>query len=97
MNGNNGSNGKDGLNGKNGLDGKDGKDGLNGTNGLDGKDGKDGQDFYRNWKECAWMNVNDDKDKGLIKVKFLFQFLIVISGNENAIHAFFIKKNTLQE
>lgn len=23
---------------------------------------------FKNWKECAWKNVNDDKDNGLIKV-----------------------------
>jgi len=22
---------------------------------------------FKNWKECAWKNVNDDKDHGLIK------------------------------
>ncbi len=22
----------------------------------------------RNWKECAWNNVHDDKDNGMIKV-----------------------------
>ena len=25
--------------------------------------------FYKNWKECAWNNLDDDKDNGLIKVK----------------------------
>ena len=31
----------------------------------------------RNWKECAWNNVNDDKDSGLIKVlgkTFIFSY-----------------------
>ena len=23
---------------------------------------------YKNWKECAWKNLNDKKDHGLIKV-----------------------------
>ena len=71
-NGRNGRNGKDGTNGKdgiNGTNGKDGKDGINGTNGKDGKDGKDGGNSEgRNWKECAWNNINDPKDNGVIKV-----------------------------
>lgn len=49
------------------MDGKNGKDGLN------GKDGSPGKAVQRNWKECAWMNVDDDKDKGLVKVQLLFQ------------------------
>jgi len=31
-------------------------------------DGTSGVMFYKNWKECAWKNLNDDRDNGLIKV-----------------------------
>ena len=31
-------------------------------------DGTSGVMFYKNWKECAWKDLNDDKDNGLIKV-----------------------------
>ena len=70
--GQNGLNGRDGKDGTNGVDGKDGingRDGINGTNGKDGRDGKDGKNSEgRNWKECAWNNINDPKDNGVIKV-----------------------------
>ena len=26
----------------------------------------------KNWKECVWKNLNDDKDNGLIKVSRAF-------------------------
>ena len=54
--------------GKDGIDGKKGNDGVNGTNGVDGKDGKDGKDFTRNWKQCAWNKIYDDRDSGIVKV-----------------------------
>ena len=73
LNGINGTNGTDGKNGLDGKTGKDGKDGLNGRNGQDGAPGKPGE----NWKECAWMNVNDEKDVGLVKVKFSFEIVLV--------------------
>ena len=62
------------MDGVNGTDGKNGKDGLDGINGRDGKDGVNGTDgkpavtYNKNWKECAWMNINDDKDIGIVKV-----------------------------
>ena len=27
---------------------------------------------FKNWKECVWKNLNDDKDNGLIKVSRAF-------------------------
>ena len=27
---------------------------------------------FKNWKECAWKNLNDDKDSGLVKVSRVF-------------------------
>ena len=32
--------------------------------------GKDAE--QRNWKQCAWQNVNDHRDIGLVKVLNLF-------------------------
>ena len=61
--------GKDGLNGVNGTNGKDGRNGKNGEDGKDGQNGIDGKivkSQKRNWKECAWANVNDGKDSGIV-------------------------------
>ena len=60
----NGRDGRDGHDGRNGLDGRNGRDGYN------GKDGKNGMDCRakRNWRECAWNNIDDGRDYGLIKV-----------------------------
>jgi len=79
-NGRDGQPGKNGRNGQTGLPGRDGKDGFNGTkgpqgerglpgkNGTNGKDGKDGKDASpKNWKECAWNNLSDGRDNGLVK------------------------------
>ena len=38
-----------------------------GPKGAKGEQGN--QDLQRNWKQCAWKNINDGKDSGLIKVK----------------------------
>ena len=59
MDGVNGINGKDGRNGKNGEDGKAGRDGV---------DGKVVGCEKRNWKECAWSQLNDSKDRGVLNV-----------------------------
>ena len=54
--------------------GRDGKDGRDGRDGRDGKDGEScsvsevQQAMEKNWKECAWNNLNDERDHGLIKV-----------------------------
>ena len=74
--GRDGRDGRNGLNGVNGSDGENGKDGINGLDGKDGKDGKDGQPgefVFKNWKECAWNNIDDGRQSGLIKVTtFIF-------------------------
>ena len=43
---------------------------MNGRDGYNGKDGKNGMDCRakRNWRECAWNNIDDGRDYGLIKV-----------------------------
>ena len=38
-----------------------------GPKGAKGEQGNQG--LQRNWKQCAWKNINEDKDSGLIKVK----------------------------
>ena len=63
---------KDGRDGRDGKDGRDGLNGNNGKNGLNGLDGKPGSSVadsgLKNWRECAWYNINEDKDIGLVKV-----------------------------
>ena len=54
-----------------GLQGAKGETGVQGPRGQKGErgDGASGlMSFYKNWKECAWKNLNDEKDHGLIKV-----------------------------
>ena len=36
---------------------------------------------YKNWKECAWNYLNDDKDNGLIRVNFRFPIATDICNN----------------
>ena len=40
-----------------------------GPKGANGEQGNKG--LQRNWKQCAWKNINEGKDSGLIKVKWL--------------------------
>ncbi|XP_066930461.1 collagen triple helix repeat-containing protein 1-like [Clytia hemisphaerica] len=63
----NGKDGKDGRSGRNGVDGIDGRDGQNGQNGVNGLNGRNGVDAVRNWKECAWNNIDDKRQSGVIK------------------------------
>ena len=66
-----GSPGKTGPRGPAGVNGKDGAKGEPGVRGPPGPKGERGQGLmpFKNWKECAWKDLNDDKDNGLIKVK----------------------------
>ena len=67
-----GSPGKTGSRGSAGVHGKDGAKGEPGVRGSPGPKGERGQGLmpFKNWKEeCAWKDLNDDKDSGLIKVK----------------------------
>jgi len=70
-NGTNGMNGRDGKNGTSGINGRDGQNGTNGMNGkigISGKDGVDGKNCdVKNWKECAWVDLDYHKDIGVIK------------------------------
>ena len=90
-----GSPGKTGPRGPAGVNGKDGAKGEPGVRGPPGPKGERGQGLmpFKNWKECAWK---DDKDSGLIKVKFqellvsiyLFCFYLIIPKRFN--HSLFI-------
>ena len=63
-----GINGKNGAKGEPGVHGPPGLKGQRGESGLSGLPGTPGVMAYKNWKECAWKNVDDNKDHGLIKV-----------------------------
>ena len=66
-----------------GLNGQDGAKGQPGVQGPPGQKGERGESEegrrprnpslmpFKNWKECAWKNLDDDTDNGLIKVSGL--------------------------
>jgi len=53
-----------------GLQGIKGKTDVQGPRGQKGerRDVSPGLMSHRNWKECAWKNLNEEKDNGVIKV-----------------------------
>ncbi|XP_068717722.1 collagen triple helix repeat-containing protein 1-like isoform X1 [Montipora capricornis] len=59
-----GADGKDGAKGERGVQGPPGQKGERGESGASGAPGVMA---FKNWKECAWKNINDGKDHGLIK------------------------------
>ena len=74
-----GRDGRDGNQGPVGITGPAGLPGLQGIKGETGVQGPRGQKgergdvatglmSHKNWKECVWKNLNEDKDNGLIKV-----------------------------
>ena len=63
--------GHDGTCGNKGDRGPVGAPGVKGANGPQGPKGGKGEPAQvpqRNWKQCAWKDVNDERDYGLIKV-----------------------------
>ncbi|KAL9976116.1 hypothetical protein ACROYT_G013368 [Oculina patagonica] len=66
-----GLNGRDGAKGDQGPVGAPGKMGPKGPEGPKGDQGVKGeqatQASQKNWKQCAWKNLNDGRDYGLIK------------------------------
>ncbi len=53
-----------------GVHGRDGVKGDQGPKRPEGPKGEQGaQAPQKNWKQCAWKNINENKDNGLIKVK----------------------------
>lgn len=73
--------GPPGLQGTKGETGAQGPSGPTGERGETGIPGAPGQMHYKNWKECAWQNLNDETDYGLIKVHDLY----IING-EDMVH-----------
>ncbi|XP_077995959.1 collagen triple helix repeat-containing protein 1-like [Glandiceps talaboti] len=53
--------------GRDGRDGFKGEKGDEGSNGPKGESGENGLPFVPNIKQCAWNNINDGRDSGLIK------------------------------
>ena len=56
-----------------GLQGPKGEPGIQGPSGQNverGETGTPGMMSYKNWKECAWKDMSDNKDNGLIKVSY---------------------------
>ena len=74
--GRDGRDGNQGFTGTAGLAGPPGPQGTKGETGAQGPSGQKGECgagtsgliHHWNWKECAWKNLNEDKDNGLIKV-----------------------------
>ena len=77
--GRDGRDGRDGNQGPTGMIGPVGPPGLQGTKGETGAQGPSGPKgergdvapglmSYKNWKECAWKDLNAGQDNGLIKV-----------------------------
>ncbi|XP_078367948.1 uncharacterized protein LOC144651810 [Oculina patagonica] len=62
-----GVNATDGAKGEPGVQGPPGQKGQRGESGTSGIPGTPGAMSYKNWKECAWKNLNDGRDNGLIK------------------------------
>ena len=82
-----GSQGKTGVNGKDGAKGElgvQGPPGPKGERGQSGHPGNPGLMPFKNWKECAWNKLNDNKDNGLIKVNFQdLNILFVFKGHRH--------------
>ena len=66
-----GLNGRDGAKGDQGPVGASGVMGPKGPGGSKGAKGEQGTSkaCQKNWKQCAWKNINDGRDYGLIKVR----------------------------
>lgn len=68
----NGRDGRDGAKGEKGPEGVPGKMGPKGPAGIKGEPGTKGEPSaqvsgQKNWKQCAWKNINSGKNYGLIK------------------------------
>ena len=83
-----GAKGDQGRPGRTGPQGPPGQKGQRGESGVSGLPGTPGVMPFKNWKECAWKNLNEDKDNGLIKVRTdtrLYATLVTITININAV------------
>ena len=72
LQGKTGPQGPPGDKGPAGVKGEEGAKGETGAQGSRGQKGEPGPMLFKNWKECAWKNLNDGKDSGLIKVSRAF-------------------------
>ena len=72
--------GLQGTKGETGAQGPSGQKGEPGETETSGIDGTPVQKLTKNWKECAWKNLNDNRDNGLIKVHGLYIFQQIICG-----------------
>ena len=67
-----GDQGMPGNTGPQGPPGPTGAEGARGEQGVPGPKGESGSSgilAIRNWRECAWKNLDDNRDYGLIKVR----------------------------
>ena len=65
-----GENGAAGPPGPRGDKGEQGVAGSPGSPGAKGEVGPKGADAtHRNWRQCAWKDINDARDIGLIRVR----------------------------
>ena len=70
-----GKTGPQGLPGDKGPAGVKGKEGTKGEPGAQGPPGQIwelGPMPFKNWKECVWKNLNDNRDSVLVKVSRVF-------------------------
>ena len=72
LQGKTGPQGPPGDKGPAGVKGEEGAKGETGAQGLRGQNWELGPMLFKNWKECAWRNLDDGKDTGLIKVSRVF-------------------------
>ena len=72
MQGKTGSQGPPGDKGPGGVKGEEGAKGETGAQGPPGQNCDLGPMPFKNWKECAWNNLDVQKDSGLIKVSCAF-------------------------
>ena len=64
-----GNTGPQGLPCPAGANGAKGEQGIPGPKGSHA--GSSGMLATRNWRECAWKNSGDNRDYGMIKVRFI--------------------------
>ena len=72
LQGKTGPQGPPGDKGPAGVKGEEGAKGETGAQGPPGQNCELGPMPFKNWKECAWNNLDDQKDSGLIKVSRAF-------------------------
>ena len=89
MQGKTGPQGPPGDKGPAGVKGEEGAKGETGAQGPPGQNRELGPMPFKNWKECVWINLNDGKDNGLIKVSraFAIDRHTIITFTHNIEHA----------